>query len=304
MDKAICCLHVADLHLGVENYGFTNPRTGLNTRLEDFRDSLAQAIDAAIEYPVDLALFAGDAYKRNFPNPTEQRELVNQFCRLADAGIPTVMISGNHDIPVMQGKASSIDIFRTIRPGMFHVFINQPSLEPVLIETAKGPIAVCALPYISPSFLKNFDEYRKLQGEEFREAYERFYLDVIQTMAKAAPNDVPRVLLAHLTVHGALFGGYRGSAILTDEVQILPANMVNADYDYVALGHIHRHQNLSPDRNIPVVYAGSIDRVDFSESTETKGYVIAKISRGSSTYEFKQIANRLMVQIKVPWKTE
>ena len=161
---------------------------------------------------------------------------------------------------------------------------------------------MCFALYQPKFFLKNFDEYRKLQGEEFRQAYERFYLDVMQAMAAAVPGDIPRVLVAHLTIHGALFGGYRGSVILTDEVQILPSNAVSAGYDYVALGHIHRHQNLSPDRRVPIVYPGSIDRVDFSEATETKGYVIARIARGDSSFEFKEIKNRPMVHIKALWE--
>ncbi|MDX9753488.1 MAG: exonuclease SbcCD subunit D [bacterium] len=295
----ITCLHVADLHFGVENYGVTNPLTGLHSRLEDFRDSLAQALDYAIETRVDCVLFAGDAYKRNSPNPTEQRELVRQFCRLADAGIPTVMISGNHDIPVMQGKAASIDIFRTIRPGLFHVYINQPSMKPLILETHHGPLAICALPYISPSYLRQVPAFRKLQGDEFKEAAEGFYKEVIDAMAHAVPEGVPKILVAHLTAHGALLGGYRGSAIMTDEVQILPANLVNAGYDYIALGHIHRHQNLSPREEIPVVYPGSIDRVDFGEAEETKGFVVARIEPKGSTYQFIPLPVRPMIPIRV-----
>jgi DNA repair protein SbcD/Mre11 len=295
----ITCLHLADIHFGMETYGYTNPETGLNTRLEDFRDALARAIDYAIENTVDLVLFAGDAYKRNNPNPTEQREFVNQFCRLADAGIPTAMISGNHDIPVMQGKASSIDIFRTIRPGFFHVFINQPTMQPPVIETRNGPIAICALPFISPSFLRNVPAFRHINADNFKEEFESFYQTVIEGMPKAVPEDIPRILLAHLAVHGAAFGGYKGSAILTDEVQILPANLANAGYDYIAVGHIHRHQNLSPKENIPIVYPGSIDRVDFGEASETKGFVLAKVRRGGATYTFVENPIRPMINVVV-----
>ncbi|MGC9327577.1 MAG: metallophosphoesterase family protein, partial [Candidatus Hinthialibacter sp.] len=165
MNDEIKCLHLADLHFGVETYGTTNPQTGLNTRLEDFSRSLEQVIDHALEEEIDLCVFAGDAYKRHTPSPTQQRELVKHFCRLADEGVPTVMISGNHDIPVMHGKASSIDIFRSLRPGRFYVYVNQPTcgeMKPPIIETKHGPIAVCCLPYISPSFLRSIEHLKNL----------------------------------------------------------------------------------------------------------------------------------------------
>jgi exonuclease SbcD len=302
MKKPITCLHLADLHFGIETYGTTNPQTGLNSRLEDFSNSLKQAIDYAINLPIDLVVFAGDAYKRNNPSPTEQREFVKHFCRLADAGIPTVMISGNHDIPVMHGKASSIDIFKTLRPGKFFVYVNTTTIDdhpaPV-IETQNGPIAVCCLPFLSHSYFRNNEEYRKLNREDFLEKCEEYYLQTIQKMATQVPNDIPKILLAHMTVFGAKIGGYRGISLLTDEVEISAADLANAGYDYVALGHIHYYQNLSPKPNIPVVYPGSIDRVDFSEAEEQKGFVIAQIQQNNTTVEWKPIDVRPFIEILI-----
>jgi exonuclease SbcD len=302
MANSITFLHIADLHFGMENYGHTNPKTGLHTRLEDFSNSLKQAIDYAIDLPVDFAVFAGDAYKRNSPSPTEQRELVKHFQRLADAGIPTVMISGNHDIPVMHGKASSIDIFRSLRPGMIHVFVNRPTLgdaPPPILETKNGPIAVCCLPYISPSFLLNIPQYQGLKGDDLTRAFEEFYSGVIQNMQDGLPEDMPRILVSHLTVHGAQLGGYHGAPLLSDDIQIMPSNLAYSGYDYVALGHIHLHQNLSPREEIPVVYCGSIDRVDFGEAEERKGFVIAKVQRGRGEFEFVPIETREFVDIRI-----
>lgn len=300
----ITVLHLADLHFGVDNYGYTNPVTGMNTRLEDFSKSLGKAVEYAKEESVDLVVFSGDAYKRNQPSPTEQRELVKHFLDLADAGIPVVMISGNHDIPVMAGRASSIDIFRRLRPGQFHVFVNQPTLggsypEPPVIETKNGPVAVCCLPYISPSFLRSNPQYQKMQGDEFKVEFENFMNHIVEVMAKNIPEEIPRILSAHFTVHGCVLGGYRGLSLYTDEIQVLPSTLANSGYDYVALGHIHRHQNLSPRREIPVVYPGSIDRVDFGEAEEEKGFVVAKVSRGYAEFEYVPIKVRRFVDIRV-----
>ncbi len=302
MSDTIKCLHLADLHFGVENYGFTNPQTGMNTRLEDFSQSLGQAVDRAIEQNVDLAVFAGDAYKRHSPSPTQQREMVKHFCRLADADIPIVMISGNHDIPVIHGKASSIDIFKSLRPGKIHVVVNQPTLggnKPPIIETQNGPIAVCCLPYISPSFLRNIPDFHDLGRDEFLDRCEGFINDTAEAMSDSIPGDIPRILLTHLTIHGANVGGYRGTMLMTDDIQITAANLIDAGYDYVAAGHIHRYQNLSPDSHCPVVYCGSLDRVDFGEADEEKGTVIARIRRGSAEVDFTPIEVRPFIEISV-----
>ena len=59
-------------------------------------------------------IFAGDAFKTRDPNPTLQREFARRVKRLVDAGVPLVMLVGNHDLPVMEKKASSVDIYRTL----------------------------------------------------------------------------------------------------------------------------------------------------------------------------------------------
>ncbi|MBI2323240.1 MAG: metallophosphoesterase, partial [Chloroflexi bacterium] len=87
----VTILHCADLHLGVENYGHPDPATGMSTRLGDFLRAFDQAIDEAVALPVDLVVFAGDAYKSRDPSPTHQREFAARIARLSAAGIPTVL---------------------------------------------------------------------------------------------------------------------------------------------------------------------------------------------------------------------
>ncbi|HZB96695.1 MAG TPA: metallophosphoesterase, partial [Herpetosiphonaceae bacterium] len=68
-------LHLADIHIGMENYGRTDPATGLNTRLQDYLQRFDEALTYALETePVDIVLIAGDIYKNRTPNPTHQRE--------------------------------------------------------------------------------------------------------------------------------------------------------------------------------------------------------------------------------------
>ena len=104
--NSIRLLHFADLHIGMENYGHLDPATGINGRVMDFLRRLSDVVDYALENEVDLAIFAGDAYKSRDPNSTYRRELARRIKRLADAGIPVVLLVGNHDLPAVKRRAS------------------------------------------------------------------------------------------------------------------------------------------------------------------------------------------------------
>ena len=82
-------LHLADLHIGMENYGRLDPATGLHTRLLDYLARLDEAIDLGLSQGVDMVLIAGDIYKNRTPNPTHQREFARRIRRLRQAGLPT-----------------------------------------------------------------------------------------------------------------------------------------------------------------------------------------------------------------------
>src|SRR5690348_16714630 len=107
-------LHFADLHLGVENYGSLNPSTGLSTRVDDFLHAFDTIIDVAIVEEVDAVLFAGDAFKNRDPSPTLQRMYARRIRRLAEAQIPTVLLTGNHDLPSIMARATAIDIYQAL----------------------------------------------------------------------------------------------------------------------------------------------------------------------------------------------
>ena len=107
-------LHIADIHIGMENYGRLDPQTGINGRVMDFLRRLSDAVSFALDNEVDVVIFAGDAYKTRDPNPTYQREFARRMKRLADADIPVVMLVGNHDLPAVAQRATSISIFSTL----------------------------------------------------------------------------------------------------------------------------------------------------------------------------------------------
>ena len=82
-------------------------------------------------------------------------------------------------------------------------------------------------------------------------------------------------------------------------LQFLFRFLIRPEFDYVALGHVHKHQNLNPANNPPIIYPGSIDRVDFSEEKEDKGYVLVTIDRGNTEWEFCPLPVRNFCTIKL-----
>ena len=144
-------LHFADLHLGVENYsGGINPETGLSWRLHGFLAALDEVVAYALNNDIDLVLFCGDAYRSREPSQTHQREFARRIWKLASAGIPVFLLIGNHDLPNAIGRATTMEIFRTLEIENVTV-ANAPGNYRV--ETKAGPLQVVALPWARRSAL-------------------------------------------------------------------------------------------------------------------------------------------------------
>jgi exonuclease SbcD len=291
-------VHFADVHLGVENYGRLDPSTGLFTRLTDFLEAIDRIIDTALDQQADLVVFSGDAYKTRDPSPTYQREFARRIRRLSQTGLPIVLVAGNHDVPNAVGRAHTMEIFRTLEVENVYVARSPDVFD---IETRHGPVQVGALPWIVRSSLLARDEFKNKSLEEINQALLERVEMVIQgesgLVTRLKP-DVPHILVVHGTVNGSTYGSER-SVMLGQEL-ILPLQLFkDAEWDYVALGHIHRHQALEPERFPPVVYAGSIERIDFGEEREDKGFVIAEIQRGNCSWAFHKLDARSFVTIRV-----
>jgi exonuclease SbcD len=291
-------VHLADVHLGVENYGQLDPATGLSTRLTDFLRGMDAVIDAAIESEADLVVFAGDAYKTRDPSPTYQRAFARRIRRLSQAGLPTVLVAGNHDIPNAVGRAHTMEIFGTLEVD--HVYVARtPGVFDV--ETRHGRVQVGVLPWIVRSALLSRQEFKNRTLDETNELLlERIeaILTGEQGLVSQLEEGVPHILVAHGTVQGAVYGSER-SVMLGHDI-VLPLNLLkHPSWDYVAMGHIHKHQAIEPDRSPPVVYPGSIDRIDFGEEREDKGFVVAEVSPGACTWAFHKLDVRPFVTIRV-----
>ncbi len=294
-------LHFSDLHIGVENYGRTDPATGLSTRLGDFLDALDELVEFALAGGVDVVILAGDAYKGRDPSQTHQREFARRLLRLSDGGIATFLLPGNHDLPAATGRAHAVEIFSTLQVP--NVYVGA-SLQTYTIPTRAGPLQVLAVPWPSRGAMLARDESRGLSIEEIRTETERRMTMAIAGRAEGIDPEVPAILAGHVTVNGATVGSERSMMLGNDHVLNVSA-VQRPELEYVALGHIHKHQVLRPagGDGPAVAYSGSLQRVDFSEETDEKGFCVVDLDpKGTqgqriTDFQFQKIAARPFVTV-------
>ena len=296
-------LHFSDLHIGVENYGRLDPETGLSTRLGDFLGSLDEVVACAVEEKIDLVLLAGDAYKGRDPSQTHQREFAKRLSRLSNEGIPTFILVGNHDLPNAVSRATAVEIFRTLQVPRLWV---GDSLQNYLVPTANGPIQILAVPWPRRGGLLSREESRGLTIEEIRQELENRITLAIQDRISQLDPGIPAILTGHLTVNGATVGTERSMMLGQDHV-LLASTLHQPQLEYVALGHIHKHQILRDDPPM-IVYSGSLQRVDFTEEPDQKGFCLIDLDQEApqgqrlTNFEFRKVDARKFLTIDVEIK--
>jgi exonuclease SbcD len=282
MTRPIRLIHTGDLHIGVQNYGRMDSATGMHTRLRDFLSTLDKLVDYAVDDKVDAVLICGDVFKNREPDVTQQREFAKRIKRLSDAGIKVYIIVGNHDLHNTAGKATSVEIYDVVKlPGVY--VRRKPEVD--VLETRNGPLQVAALPYTSPSNLAAEGSSIQDISVSIRDRLGKMLDMLIQRLDA----DLPAVLMSHFSLIGAVPGSEK-AIMLGREVTLPVGFFARPELDYVALGHIHKHQVLY--EKPPVVYCGSLDRVDFNEEKEDKGFVEVSLQKGDASFEFIKLDTR------------
>jgi DNA repair protein SbcD/Mre11 len=288
-------IHFADLHLGVETYGHVNPETGLSSRLEDFLDALDRLVDYAIDKQIDLVLFCGDAYKSREPSQTQQREFAKRIKRLTAGGIPLFLLTGNHDLPNALGRATTTEIFETLTvPGVY--VANKPGIYRV--KTHSGDLQVAALPWVRRSALLSKEPVsggRNLDFNQINERLQQILTGIILDQVSKLDPTLPAVLAAHVWVMNATLGSEKSMSI-GQEHMLLLSSVASPAFDYVALGHIHKGQVLN--ETPPVTYCGSLERLDFGDENDEKGFYLIDIENEAPagkrrvSFDFQSIGAR------------
>lgn len=274
--------HFADTHIGGNADGPTDPGTGLKGRVLDFLDSLDVMIDYCIDNDADIALFAGDAFHKQSPNPVLLNEFTKRIYRLSEQ-CPVVLLVGNHDATYgSYDKVSSIEVYNSLQ--LKNILIGN-KYEVIPIETKDGILQVATFPY---PWRKLFPRQKDISNK-------------IKELEKLVDDMYPSVFLGHFGIQGAV-ASLESGYVIQDDTQLNTSWLSRGPWDYVALGHIHNHQCLNEGEVPPVVYAGSIDRVNFGEENEDKGFVWVEINKKDMDFYFVSVSPRRMISLDYEFK--
>ncbi|MFD3922477.1 exonuclease SbcCD subunit D [Streptomyces sp. NPDC058595] len=255
-------LHTSDWHLGRSFH-----RVSLLDAQAAFLDHL---VATALAHEVDAVLVAGDVYDRAVP-PLSAVELFDRALhRLAEARVPTVMISGNHDSARRLGVGAGL-----IDHAGIHLRTDPARCAiPVVLPDAHGDVAFYGLPYLEPALVR--DEFKA--DKAGHEAVLTAALDRVRADLAARPEGTRSVVLAHAFVAGGAASDSERD-ITVGGVSAVPAGTFDG-VDYVALGHLHGSQTLTER----VRYSGSPLAYSFSETDHRKTMWLVDLGPGGEVH--------------------
>ncbi|MFG2294262.1 exonuclease SbcCD subunit D [Streptomyces sp. NPDC048603] len=241
-------LHTSDWHLGRSFH-----RVGLLDAQAAFIDHL---IDTVREREADAVLVAGDVYDRAVP-PLPAVELYDRALhRLADLGVPTVMISGNHDSARRLGVGAGL-----IGRAGIHLRTDPAGCaDPVVLADVHGEVAFYGLPYLEPALVKDRFAVDRVSHEAVLGAA----METVRADLAGRPAGTRSVVLAHAFVTGGLASDSERD-IAVGGVEAVPESVFQG-VDYAALGHLHGCQTIGER----VRYSGSPLAYSFSEADHRK----------------------------------
>ncbi|GAJ12785.1 unnamed protein product, partial [marine sediment metagenome] len=238
-------------------------------------------------------------YKSREPSQTQQREFAKRINRLSTNSVPIFLLIGNHDLPNAIGRATTTEIFDTLTIKNVYV-ANRPDIYP--IPTNSGTVQIASLPWLRRSALLTKEESKNLNFDQINQRLREVLTNIIAANVPKLDPGLPSILAAHVWVSGAQVGSERLMTIGQEHVLLL-SNVANPAFDYIALGHIHKHQVLS--QNPPVVYSGSLERLDFSEEEDDKGFYLVEIETDKETgkrqvsFDFHPVIGRRFLTISL-----
>lgn len=233
-------LFLSDTHLGFDLP--VRPRTDDRRRGVDFFENTSRALDVAIAQGVDLVVHGGDVFHRSCPPPAVVDRAYELLLRPARAGIPTVVVAGNHE----RGRLPPSLLFHHQRLFV----LDHP--RTLFMRSAGVKLDVCGFGYH-----KNIAEVFPSLGACF-------------APPRAGPS--VRLMVFHHAVEGATVGPHH--FVFRDREDTINAHDLPVGFAAFLSGHIHRRQRLDMPHTGPVLYPGSVERTSTAELGEEKGFLV------------------------------
>lgn len=263
-------LHTADWHVGKSIRG--------RSRLPEFSAVLEEVVGIAVDEQVDVVLVAGDVYEQRSAAPEADSIVFETFVRLHEAGIPVVVIPGNHDSAVRFEALAKL-----LSPIRVHVVARvRPPGDGGIVEVAardgSQAALVACVPFVPE---RRFGDAAQLfdATESWYQSYAEGMGSLLAAMAGGFRDDRVNVVMAHLFTDGALLGGGEREVTVGMAYAISPSRLPGTA-SYVALGHMHKPQPVK-GAPAPTRYAGSLVQLDFGEVNERKSVVIVDAAPGA-----------------------
>lgn len=260
-------IHLSDLHIG--------KRVNEVSMIDDQEYILGQILRIIDEEKADAVLIAGDVYDKSVPSAEAVALLDDFLCRLARRKLPVFIISGNHDSPERLAFGGRL----LEESGIYISPVYDGSVRAHTLTDEHGAVNFWLLPFLKPAHVKRCfpDADIESDTDALRAAVAHMDMD----------NSVRNVLLAHQFVTGA-------STCESEELSVGGSDNVDAsvfaDFDYVALGHIHGPQNIGSER---IRYCGTPLKYSFSEAGHRKSVTVAELGeKGTLTVRVRPLVPR------------
>ncbi len=260
-------LHTADIHLGVETFGYTR-ENGINSRISDYLAMLDSLVSVAVTQKYDAFLIAGDIFENERPSNYVVTEFSKRIRSLLDGGVAVIITPGNHETSSSARVPSVLEIIRALKPSKAdnpdiacHVIGSQPKSPgdmPTLgnlcqIPTRSGLLQVLAMPYPRRSEILTSDELKNQKSrEEAKNLAAVKYLDRTEELARKALPELPSIFVGHFGIKEAQMQpgrlGYLAEDVVFSAFDIMNAlSKSKAVFTYIALGHYHNPQMPTPN---------------------------------------------------------
>ena len=265
-------LHTADWHAGRTLKG--------QDRTPELREALGEIAELAREQAVDLVLVPGDVYDKKTPSAEAEAAVYDFFLALSEAGIPSVVIAGNHDAPGRLDAVSGMfDLAGTRVLGEAKVAGQGGAFE---LHVGGETAQIAALPFVSERRIVRYGDLLGSDPGAWSEKYQAGMRRLITNLCEPFRDDSVNLLLLHTAMEGATLANSEYTFHCTSSYT-LSADTLPEQVNYVALGHIHKPQSVSGFPDNAARYSGSLLQLDFGEAGDAKYAYVVEARAGRPT---------------------